>query len=241
MELKPFTNITIYRKEGMNMPKVALFVTCLSDTLFPSVGQATVELLEHLGCDVSFPFEQTCCGQPAYNSGYHEETKKVAKHMIETFEKADADYIVGPSGSCVMMMRDYPHLFKDDPAWKARAEAHAAKTFELTQFIVDVLEVKDVGAKFPAKATYHASCHMTRLLGIEAAPGQLLKHVDGLTMLPLDGVHNCCGFGGDVLGQDAGRIGSDGRRESGVDLKLRSGHLDRCGRLMSNEYRRTPT
>lgn len=184
------------RKEGMDMPKVALFVTCLSDTLFPSVGQATVELLEHLGCDVSFPFEQTCCGQPAYNSGYHEETKRIAKHMIETFEKADADYIVGPSGSCVMMMRDYPHLFKDDLTWKMRAEAHAAKTFELTQFIVDVLEVTDVGAKFPAKATYHASCHMTRLLGIDSAPGQLLKNVDGLTMLPLENVHNCCGFGG---------------------------------------------
>ncbi len=180
----------------MAMPNVALFVTCLSDTLFPSVGQATVELLEHLGCEVTFPFEQTCCGQPAYNSGYHEETKKVAKHMIETFEQADAEYIVGPSGSCVMMMRDYPHLFQDDPVWGPRAEAHAAKTFELTQFIVDVLEVTDVGAKFPAKATYHASCHMTRLLGIEAAPGKLLGNVDGLTMVPLANVHNCCGFGG---------------------------------------------
>ncbi|MEB1808062.1 MAG: (Fe-S)-binding protein [Bacillaceae bacterium] len=174
--------------------KVSLFITCLADVFYPGVGKDTVEILERLNCEVVFPDNQTCCGQPAYNSGYHKEAKDVAKHMIETF--AASDYVVSPSGSCVSMIHEYPHLFKDDEAWKAKAEALVAKTFELTQFIVDVLKIEDVGASLKAKATYHTSCHMTRLLGVEDAPMKLLENVEGLEFASLPNKETCCGFGG---------------------------------------------
>ncbi|MDE5413722.1 (Fe-S)-binding protein [Alkalihalobacterium chitinilyticum] len=174
--------------------KVSLFITCLADVFYPGVGKDTVEILERLKCEVVFPDNQTCCGQPAYNSGYHKEAKEVAKHMIETF--AASDYVVSPSGSCVSMIHEYPHLFKDDEAWKAKAEALVAKTFELTQFIVDVLKIEDVGASLPTKATYHTSCHMTRLLGVKDAPMKLLENVEGLEFASLPNKETCCGFGG---------------------------------------------
>jgi len=174
--------------------KVSLFITCLADIFYSNVGEHTVELLEKLGCEVDFPESQTCCGQPAYNSGYHKETREVAKHMIKTFEKSE--YVVGPSGSCVAMLHEYVHLFENEPEWKARAQKLAEKSFELTQFLVDVLKVEDVNASLPAKATYHKSCHMTRLLGVREAPLTLLENVEGLTMTPLPNSHDCCGFGG---------------------------------------------
>ncbi|OLO26191.1 Fe-S oxidoreductase [Alkalihalophilus pseudofirmus] len=174
--------------------KVSLFVTCLADVFYPGVGKDTVEILERLNCEVVFPDNQTCCGQPAYNSGYHKEAKDVAKHMIETF--ASSDYVVSPSGSCVSMIHEYPHLFKDDQAWQERAKALVAKTFELTQFIVDVLKIEDVGASLPTKATYHTSCHMTRLLGVKDAPMKLLENVEGLEFASLPNKETCCGFGG---------------------------------------------
>ncbi|CAM3790003.1 (Fe-S)-binding protein [Alkalicoccus chagannorensis] len=174
---------------------VALFLTCLGDAVYPaSVGRSTVEVLERLGCEVDFPTAQTCCGQPAFNSGYHEDAKKAARHMIRTFE--DAPYVVTPSGSCAVMFREYPHLLRDDPEWQLRAERLAAKTYELTQFIVDVLGVEDVGASLPGSATYHTSCHMTRLLGVTEAPMKLLQHVKGLDFHELPYKEQCCGFGG---------------------------------------------
>ena len=174
--------------------KVSLFITCLADVFYPGVGKDAVEVLERLGCDIDFPQTQTCCGQPAYNSGYHKESREVAKHMIKTFDHAD--YVVTPSGSCGAMIHEYPHLFQDDPVWKERAEKLTAKTFEFTQFIVDVLGVEDVGAVFPAKATYHTSCHMTRLLGVKEAPMKLLENVEGLQYASLPNKEICCGFGG---------------------------------------------
>ncbi|KGA98033.1 Fe-S oxidoreductase [Alkalihalobacillus alcalophilus ATCC 27647 = CGMCC 1.3604] len=174
--------------------KVSLFVTCLSDIFYTEVGKDVVEVLERLGCEIDFPRQQTCCGQPAYNSGYHKETREVAKNMIKAFEHAD--YVVSPSGSCAAMLHEYPHLFKDDHEWKEKAEKLANKTFEFTQFIVDVLKVEDVGAKLPVKATYHTSCHMTRLLGVKDAPMTLLQNVDGLEFTSLPNKENCCGFGG---------------------------------------------
>jgi len=174
--------------------KVALFVTCLVDLFQTGVGKSTVELLERLGCEVEFPESQVCCGQPAYNSGYVKEMIDVAKNMIRAFE--NAEYVVTPSGSCATMFLEYPHLFEDDPAWKQRAQALADKTYELTQFIVDVLKVTDVGAKLEGKATYHSSCHMTRLLGVKEAPFKLLANVKGLEFVPLPNAQNCCGFGG---------------------------------------------
>lgn len=173
---------------------VTLFVTCLVDLFHVNVGKATVELLERLGCTIHFPDAQTCCGQPAYNSGYVKEAKEAMKHMIRTFEHAE--YIVTPSGSCATMFKEYPHIFKGDSEWEERAKRVADRTYELTQFIVDVLKVEDVGARLEGKATYHTSCHMTRLLGVKDAPLTLLKHVKGLEVVPLPNAHNCCGFGG---------------------------------------------
>lgn len=175
--------------------KVSLFLTCLADVVYPaSVGRSTVEILERLGCEVDFPKQQTCCGQPAYNSGFHKESREVAKHMIQTFEHAE--YVVSPSGSCVAMLKEYPHLFEDDAEWIERAKKLARKSYELTQFIVNVLSVEDLGAEFEANITYHTSCHMTRLLGEREAPVKLLKNVKGLTVTELPNKQQCCGFGG---------------------------------------------
>jgi L-lactate dehydrogenase complex protein LldE len=162
--------------------------------MFPNVGKNTVEILERLGCEVDFPTMQTCCGQPAYNSGYLEEAKGSMKQMIRAFR--DAEYVVGPSGSCVGMIREYPHVFKGDSEWEKPAQELAAKTYELTQFIVDVLGVKDVGSTFKGKVTYHPSCHMTRILGVKDAPKILLQNVKGIEFIELPSGEDCCGFGG---------------------------------------------
>ncbi|MBA4542264.1 MULTISPECIES: (Fe-S)-binding protein [Thermoactinomyces] len=174
--------------------RVSLFVTCLTDVFFPEVGKAVVEILERLGCEVDFPETQTCCGQPAYNSGYHLETKEVAEHMIETFEPAE--YIVTPSGSCAAMFHEYEQLFSGQPDLQARARALANRTYEFTQFLTEILQVDDLGAELHATATYHPSCHMNRLLGVTEAPYRLLENVKGLKLIPLPHAHDCCGFGG---------------------------------------------
>lgn len=174
--------------------KVTLFATCLVDMFQSSAGKATVELLERLGCEIDFPESQVCCGQPAYNSGYVKEAKEAMKSMIDTF--IDAEYVVSPSGSCITMFREYPHVFKGDPVWEPKAKKLAAKSYELTQFIVNVLKTEDVGASFEGKVTYHTSCHMTRLLGVKKAPMILLSNVKGLEFTELPGKEQCCGFGG---------------------------------------------
>ncbi|MRH43758.1 Fe-S oxidoreductase [Aquibacillus halophilus] len=174
--------------------KVSIFITCLGDVFYVNACKATVELLERFGCEVDFPETQTCCGQPAYNSGYREKTKATAKHMITTF--ADAEYVVSPSGSCAYMFHEYESIFKDDPVWEAKAKELKEKTYELTQFLTEVLAIEDTGSEFHAKATYHTSCHMTRLLGVKDAPFKLLSHVKGLEMVDLPNRHDCCGFGG---------------------------------------------
>lgn len=174
--------------------KVSLFITCLSDIFYPEAGKHTVELLEKLGCTVDFPKTQTCCGQPAYNSGFHQEAKAAAKQLIKSFEHAD--YVVTPSGSCASMVHEYRKLFQDDQVWLEKAEALIQKTYELTQFLVNVLKVENVNAEFPAKATYHTSCHMTRLLHAKDEPFKLLNNVKGLELKPLPHSYDCCGFGG---------------------------------------------
>ncbi|MDM5226474.1 (Fe-S)-binding protein [Cytobacillus sp. NJ13] len=174
--------------------KVSLFATCLVDMFQGNTGKAAVELLERLGCEIDFPESQVCCGQPAYNSGYVQESKEAMKRMITAFEHAE--YVVSPSGSCAYMFHEYPHVFKGDSVWEPRAKKLAEKTYELTQFIVEVLNVDDVGAKLKGKATYHTSCHMTRLLGVKEAPMKLLKNVEGLEFEELPGKEQCCGFGG---------------------------------------------
>ncbi|PLR82142.1 Fe-S oxidoreductase [Bacillus canaveralius] len=174
--------------------KVTLFATCLVDMFQGDVGKATVEVLERLGCKIDFPESQVCCGQPAYNSGYVKESKEAMKRMIASFQ--DAEYVVSPSGSCAAMFKEYPHIFKDDPVWGPKAQALSDKTYELTEFIVDVLQVENVGARLSGKGTFHTSCHMTRLLGVKEAPIKLLKNVEGLEFTELPGKENCCGFGG---------------------------------------------
>lgn len=174
--------------------KVSLFITCLSDIFYPEAGKHTVELLEKLGCTVDFPEQQTCCGQPAYNGGFQKEAKTAAKQLIHSFEHAD--YVVTPSGSCASMVLEYRNLFRDDEEWRNKAEVLINKTYELTQFLVDVLQVDDIHAEYPAKATYHSSCHMTRLLQVDEEPFKLLNSVKGLDLLPLPHAYDCCGFGG---------------------------------------------
>ncbi|SOB99075.1 L-lactate dehydrogenase complex protein LldE [Ureibacillus xyleni] len=174
--------------------KVTLFATCLVDMFQGNVGKATVELLERLGCEVDFPTTQVCCGQPSYNSGYVEQSKGSMKNMIKTFEQAE--YVVTPSGSCAYMFKEYPHIFKNDAEWEPKAQQLANKTYELTDFIVNVLKIENVGARLDGKATYHTSCHMTRLLGVKDAPIKLLKNVEGLEYVELPGKERCCGFGG---------------------------------------------
>jgi L-lactate dehydrogenase complex protein LldE len=176
-------------------PRVGLFVTCLVDLFRPSVGFAAVKLLTDAGCEVDVPTLQTCCGQPAYNSGDKATARQLARQTIAAFEAHD--YVVAPSGSCAgMLKRHYPELLKDDPAWKARATAFAAKVHELLSFLVDVRGVSAVDASLEARATYHDSCSGLRELGIREQPRKLLRSVKGLQLVELTDADVCCGFGG---------------------------------------------
>ena len=175
--------------------RVGLLVTCLVDLFRPSVGFASVRLLERLGCQVVVPPEQTCCGQPAYNNGDSATARRIARQVIAAFE--GFEHVVVPSGSCAgMLVKHYPELFKDDPAWQARAEALAARTRELTAFLAEFGGLDDIAARYPGKATYHDSCSARRELGVLAQPRALLGRVEGLALTELPGGENCCGFGG---------------------------------------------
>jgi L-lactate dehydrogenase complex protein LldE len=174
--------------------KVSLMITCLGDVFFPDAGVATVRLLRRLGVEVDFPQAQTCCGQPHFNSGYHDEARKLARHTIAAF--ANGRPVVTPSGSCAAMVKlEYPHLLHNDLTWHGRAEDLAHRTHELSDFLVNVLGIEDVGARFEARATYHMACHL-RGLGLVDEPLRLLRRVRGLELLPLERADECCGFGG---------------------------------------------
>ena len=177
----------------MSKPKIGLFVTCLVDAMRPQIGWATLKLLEQAGCEVEVPRAQTCCGQPAGNSGDKRGAAALAQQVIETFE--GYDYLVGPSGSCVGQIRSYPTLFAD-PGWRKRAQDLAAKSFEILGFLHDVMGWQPEGVGLNASVTYHDSCSGLRELGIEAQPRALLEAVEGLEMRPLNGANVCCGFGG---------------------------------------------
>lgn len=173
-----------------------LFITCLAEQFFPGVLCKMVRLLERLGVRVALPEAQTCCGQPFFNSGYWMQARELARHWLEVFARTDG-FIVSPSGSCVDMVRHrYPHLFPPGTPEHRLAAETAARTFEFTQFLVNQLKVTDVGARFPRKVTYHASCHLLRGLGVRDEPKALLRKVQGLELVPLDGEETCCGFGG---------------------------------------------
>jgi L-lactate dehydrogenase complex protein LldE len=175
--------------------RVGLFVTCLVDLFRPTVGFAAAKLLEEAGCVVAVPRAQTCCGQPAYNSGDRGDTRAIAVQVIAAFEPFD--YVVAPSGSCAGMIREhYPALFDDDPTMRARARALAARTYELVSFLTDVRGMSRVAARFDGTVTYHDSCSGLRELGIQAQPRRLLKTVEGLELKELVEADVCCGFGG---------------------------------------------
>jgi L-lactate dehydrogenase complex protein LldE len=176
-------------------PKVALFVTCLVDLFRPAVGFASLKLLEDAGCIVEVPEAQTCCGQPAYNSGDRRDAIAVAKGVVAAFEPYD--YLVAPSGSCAGMIKQhYPALLAADREWGPRAERLAAKAFELVSFLTDVLGVTAVSARFEGSVTYHDSCSGLRELGIRRQPRRLLRSVEGLKLEELPEAEVCCGFGG---------------------------------------------
>jgi len=176
--------------------RVAFFVTCIIDALFPDIGEAALDVLEKQGMTVEFPEAQTCCGQPAFNAGFQEESRKVAEHFLDVFNGYDA--IVTPSGSCAAMVHhSYPDLFKGHPRLD-EAMRMAAKTFEFSQFLVDELGVTDVGAALskPTRAAIHDSCHGLREMHVSRQPRELLSHVKNLELTELAGHDQCCGFGG---------------------------------------------
>ena len=176
-------------------PRVGLFVTCLVDLFRPAVGFAAVRLLEDAGCVVEAPAVQTCCGQPAYNGGDSATARAIAKRTVEAFEPFD--YVVAPSGSCAGMLREhYPRLFPTGADWHGRAQALAERTHELVSFLVDVLGVHEVAARFEADATYHDSCSGLREMGVRGQPRRLLASVGGLTVAEMRDSDACCGFGG---------------------------------------------
>lgn len=220
------------RKEFDRPPtRVALFVTCMVDMLYPQVGMSTVELLERQGVEVFFPEEQTCCGQMAFNGGYRDEARILARRYLDIFEplvrSGRVDAVVAPGGSCTTMVNHfYPVLFESnaDSAERERAEFLAEATFELTEFLVDVLGLTDLNARFNGKLAYHRSCHLLRELQVDEQPNVLLEHVEGLERVPLKGDDECCGFGGLFAIKNAPISTAMGERkvvnivESGADL-----------------------
>ena len=182
--------------------RIALFVTCLGDVLFPDVGRATVAVLERLGHEVVFPAAQTCCGQMHTNTGYQGDAVGLVRHHVDVFEQALADgceAVVAPSGSCAGSVRHQHAMLArraGDERLAERAEAVAAKTYELSELLVDVLGVTDVGASYPHRVTYHPTCHSLRMLRVGEKPLQLLRQVRGIDLVELPAADSCCGFGG---------------------------------------------
>ena len=174
--------------------KVHLFIPCFIDTLMPDVGIATVEVLRRAGCEIVYPTGQTCCGQPAFNSGYTEQTRSIGRHMLDLFK--DAEAVVAPSGSCSAMVKVfYPQVFAGTSD-EARANHLSEITWEFSDFLVNKLGVTDLGARFPHKVTIHDGCHGLRELGVRDQPRQLLEKVKDIELIEMDEARTCCGFGG---------------------------------------------
>lgn len=189
---------------GARPTRVNLFVTCLADHFAPAAAEAVVTVLERQGLEVIVPSGQTCCGQPAFNAGFWDDARRMAIHTIEVLERAQNPRgqpgpvpVVVPSGSCCdMIVHHYRELFTGDPRWQARVDAVAAHVYEFTQFLVDVLGVTDVGARYRGRLTYHSSCHLQHGLGVRSQPETLLAHVADAEVVPLERADECCGFGG---------------------------------------------
>ncbi len=185
-----------WQSEIDNGMRVGLFVTCLVDQLWSAIGTSTVEVLRRAGCSIEFDERQTCCGQPAFNTGYRTEARRVAQRFIELCEESQAEAIVSPSGSCTAMVHHYAALFPDDQHWRERAHALAARTFELSSFLVRKLKIDDVGARFAGRVTWHDACHGLRDLNVHDEPRRLIKQVRGTEFVELGNADACCGFGG---------------------------------------------
>jgi L-lactate dehydrogenase complex protein LldE len=176
--------------------RVAVFVPCLVDLFMPRAAEAAFRLLRRLGLEPVYQAEQTCCGQPALNAGYRRRARKMAQHFIEVFEGDEA--VVGLSGSCVYTVKSrYPDLFAGEPRWLQRAERLSARIYELSQYLVDVLGVTEVGAAFQSKVAYHSSCQLYRGLGVSAQPRALIEATAGAELMAMDRAESCCGFGGE--------------------------------------------
>jgi L-lactate dehydrogenase complex protein LldE len=223
--------------------KVALFATCVVDQMFPGVAEATASVLRRYGCEVSFPKAQVCCAQPAMNSGYVDDARRVAAALLDAFD--GAEYVVTPSGSCAAMIRHhYGSLFEGDAARLAQVEQLGERLFELSQFLVNVLEVEQLDGAFPHAVTFHPSCHGARLLGVRQEPLTLLRKVPELRLLPLPNAQDCCGFGGTfavklpeisaaIADEKLSHVQSTGARylvstDQGCLMHL-SGRMQRCG------------
>jgi len=176
--------------------RVSLFVTCLVDQVWSTIGVSTVEVLRRVGCEVEFDERQTCCGQPAFNTGYRSEARQLAERFIRNFEETNAEAIVSPSGSCTAMVHHFVELFPDEPEWRRRAQALASKTHELSSFLIHVLKVEDVGASWSGRLTWHDACHGLRDLNLKSEPRRLISHVRGAQFVELKDAEACCGFGG---------------------------------------------
>jgi L-lactate dehydrogenase complex protein LldE len=178
------------------MPHVQLLVTCLTDSFFPTIGEAMVHVLNRAGVSIDFPAAQTCCGQPAFNAGLRSQARPLAEQTIRVFEKTTGDIVI-PSGSCTAMLRHgYLELFKDDPRWLARVQTLATRVHEFTEYLVDVRGISDLGSRWPGKLTYHPSCHLLRMLGVDRQPRLLLANVREAEIIELPDREDCCGFGG---------------------------------------------
>jgi L-lactate dehydrogenase complex protein LldE len=224
--------------------KVALALTCINDALFPETGQAVVRLLRRLGVDVEFPAAQACCGQPMVNTGYLDEAVPVVRGFTEAFAGYDA--VVVPSGSCAGAIRHQHDLVarrSGDPALRRAVAEISPRAYELTEFIVDVLGVEDVGASFPHRVTYHPTCHSLRMLGVGDRPLRLLKHVKGIRLTPLPAAEECCGFGGTFAVKNAETSVAMGfdkvrhARETGAEVLVASDSscLMHIGGILSRE------
>lgn len=178
------------------MSAIQLFITCLTDSFFPKTGEAVVDIFHRLGIPVDFAPDQTCCGQPQFNAGLRKDARLIAEHTIKLFEKTSGD-IVTPSGSCAHHFRhNYLELFEKDAVWYPRAKALAGRVFEFTEYLVDKLNVTDLGAQWDGPLTYHPSCHTLRGINVDRQPRILLQKVKGTTLEELPDAHECCGFGG---------------------------------------------
>jgi L-lactate dehydrogenase complex protein LldE len=197
--------------------RVQLFITCLAEQFYPATLRSLVALLERLGIEVEFPHEQTCCGQPFFNTGFRAEARDMARSWLRTFGRSDSA-IVAPSGSCVDMVRHFPSLFPPGSAEAVEGAAVAARTFEIGEYLVRQLGLRDVGARFPHRVAYHASCHLFRGLGLRTEAKQLLGAVRDIELVPLPDEEVCCGFGGafSVIYPDVSRAMLDAKVRSVV-------------------------